>query len=539
MNAVLAACLLICVTAGNVDPTQSVFCDICHFLGDEVNGRVLTNDAKREVIYLAKSVCSRLPFFSAECDLAIDQHGKDWVDQLFSLFDVDSICSKAHLCAATGEYPRFSKLEDGEKCTACMDGLDMVKMIIESDDMKGLLHVIVNETCMAAGGNVGSCEQIVDTIIDQILGNLVPMFNVKALCVNAGACPATDLDISKPTDLSCTVCKDVFGIMSTTVNAPEVEELIEITVNQSCQLIGFGVEQCEHVFLYLAGSLLDSVKMAVKPDFICGKMGSCPNIDMPFLSNLRDDEGCKACMDGLDIVDIILKSNETLDLVNIAVDEICMAIGGDIDTCKSIITGILDPIIENLITLFDPASLCKQAGVCPAYLDTKWEGGIFCEACIDGVLELKNIAEDHETDDMLNELTNIVCNTVQIPFCKSIIGAVIKESLADVENLNPNVTCTNIGACTADITPVPQLDFIPLPEKVGDTCSECTMIAGEIISLLENETVDSFVKEAITELCTVLPISDCETTIDGYFDQIVALLKNLDGKTLCSLVGLC
>ena len=544
MKAVLAVCLLVCVTAGNVDPTQSVFCDICHFLGDEVNGRVLTDDAKREVIFLAKTVCSHLPLFSKECDLAIDQHGKDWVDQLFSLFDVDSICSKAHLCAAT-EYPRFSKLEDGEKCTACMDGLDLVKMIIESEDMKGLLHVIVNETCMAAGGDVASCEQVVDTIIDQILGNLVPMFNVKTLCVNAGACPATDLEFSKPTDLSCTVCKDVFGIMSTTVNAPEVEELIEITVNQSCQLIGFGVEQCEHVFLYLAGSLLDNVKMMVNPDYICGKMGSCPKVDIPFLSSLGDDEGCKACMDGLDIVDIILKSNETMDLVNIAVDEICMAIGGDVDTCKSIIIGILDPIIENLVNLFDPASLCKQAGACPAYQNTKWEGGIFCQACIDGVLELKNIAEDHETDDMLNELTNIVCNTVDIPFCKSIIGAVIRESLSDVENLNPNVTCANIGACTADVTmvtgagvtPVTKLDFIPA--KVGDTCSECTMVAGEIISLLENAEVDSLIKEAISELCTVLPISDCEATIDGYFDQIVALLKNLDGKTLCSLIGLC
>jgi len=278
--------------------------------------------------------------------------------------------------------------------------------------------------------------------------------------------------------------------------------------------------------------------MGVNPDYMCGKMGSCPKIDIPFTSTLKDDEGCKACMDGLDIVDIILKSNETMDLVNIAVDEICMAIGGDVGTCKSIIIGILDPIIENLVKLFDPASLCKQAGACPAYLNTKWEGGIFCDACIDGVLELKNIAEDHETDDMLNELTNIVCNTVQIPFCKSIIGAVIKESLSDVENLNPNVTCTNIGACTAaSVAPVTKLDF--LPEKVGDTCSECTAIAGEIITLLQNDEVDSLIKEAISELCTVLPISDCEATIDGYFDEIVALLKNLDGKTLCSLVGLC
>jgi len=204
-----------------------------------------------------------------------------------------------------------------------------------------------------------------------------------------------------------------------------------------------------------------------------------------------------------------------------------------VETCEGIVGGILDPIIKNLIAMFDPASLCKQAGACPALLNTKWEGGIFCDACKDGVLELQNIAEDHETDAMLNELTDILCNTIKIPFCQTVIGSIVKEALQNVESLNPNVTCANIGACTSAVTEVTSV------EKLGDTCSECTMIAGEIITLLENEQVDSLIKEAITELCTVLPISDCETTLDGYFDELVALLKSLDAKTLCSLIGLC
>ena len=527
----LLVSLVVCSGAAHVDPNQSVLCDICQFLGDEVNSRVLTDNAKREVIHLAKAACSKLPFFSKECDLAVDQHGKDWVDQLFSLFDVDVLCSKAHLCTSEVDF----RLRDGEACTACMDGLDLVKMIIESEDMKGLLHVVVNETCMAAGGNVPSCEALVDTIIDQILGNLVPMFNVKALCVNAGACPA-ELHVTPPSELGCTVCKDVFGIVSTTVNAPEVEELIQISVNQTCQLIGFGVEQCEHVFLYLAGSVLDNVKMAVKPDYICGKLGSCSKsaAPCPYLSSLRDDEGCKACMDGLDLVDQILKSNDTLDLVHIAVDEVCKAIGGDVDTCKSIVDGILDPVIQNLITLFDPASLCKQSGACPALRHTKWEGGIFCEACVDGVLELKNIAEDHETDDMLNELTEILCSSIKIPFCKSVIGSIIKESLEDVENLDPNVTCANIGACTSTQQRPEQ------PARVGDTCSECKMVTGKILAFIEDPKEVLKVMQVIHELCPMLPISDCETTLDDYYQRFVILLKYMfNAETICEIIGLC
>ena len=320
MKVTLLAFLLVCsAAAAHIDPDQSVLCDVCEFLGDEVKGRILTDDAKRKVIYVAKAVCAHIPLFSKECDLAVYEHGKDWVDMLFRLFDVDVLCSKAHLCANKVEFPR---LGEGEACTACMEGLDLVKTIIESEDMKGLLHVVVNETCMALSGNVASCETLVDTIIDQILGNLVPMFNVEALCVNAGACPAT-LQFEKPTELGCTVCKDMFGIISTTVNSPELDELIQISVNQTCQMIGFGVEQCEHVFLYLAGSVLDNVKMAVEPNFACGRIGSCPVSAAPLFSAVRNNEGCKACMDGLDLVQQILKSDELLDLVNIAIDETC------------------------------------------------------------------------------------------------------------------------------------------------------------------------------------------------------------------------
>ncbi|XP_063676805.1 prosaposin-like [Bolinopsis microptera] len=526
-------CLVLSVAAGNVDPAENVLCDVCRFIGDEVTGRVLTQEAKSKVINLAKAVCSQIPVFSKECDLAVSQHGKDWVDTLFRLFDVDMLCSKAHLCTST---TMDFALRDGEACTACMDGLDMVKMIIESEDMKGLLHVVVNETCMAVAGDAASCEALVDTVLDQILGNLVPMFNVKALCVNSGACPAQLA--SKPTEIGCTVCQDVFGIVSNTVNSPEVEELIEITVNQTCLLVGFGVDQCEHVFLYLASSILDSVKLAVKPDYICANMGSCPVSDTFELTPVKGKEGCKACMDGMDLVDQILKSNSTIDLLHIAIDEICIAIGGDVGTCEGIIEGTLDPIINNLIAMFDPASLCKQAGSCPALENTKWEGGVFCEACVDGVLELQNIAEDTETDEMLDELTDILCNVIQIPFCNTVIGSIIKESLADVESLNPNTTCANIGACS-NLDNQETVSSYEVSSSVGDTCSECTMIAGELITLLENQQVDALLKEAISEICTVLPISDCETTLDGYFDQIVALLKNMDAKTLCSLIGLC
>jgi len=612
---------------------QGLLCDVCEFVGDEVNKRILTKETREQVVKVAGLVCDKLPIFGKECKSTVEEYGDDLVDKLFKLFNVETICAKAHLCQTKNDIPAFFGVSDSEGCKACMDGLTIVKIIIDSDQFEDLLDITVTEICMAAGGDVKTCTAISTTIVNQIAENLRPMFVPAALCQSAGACPATDLLAdAKVSGSGCIVCKDSFQIIKNLLTSAEVSEILDVAIDETCIAMGFGVETCEKLAGTIFHEILDNLMASFDPDFICGHLGSCPQKPCPFLASLgADSEGCKACVDALGIVQQILEAPATIDLVHIAVDETCVAIGGDAKTCEAIVDGIIDPIITNLITLFKPRSLCAQAGACPASLlsvpnkmgcvacedtfsiikkvlesdelaelvhlginktcgaiggaagrqcimilsvvvdnsrlqllplfnphavcaqtgacpahleESNLQGGIFCDFCKDSVLELKNIAADQATDAMLDEITAIICNTVKIPFCKTVIGSVVQQELTSILALDANSTCTNVGACTPDFTvETVAVETVAVEtvavETVGDTCSECESIANEIVALLKNEEVDSLIKEAITEICTVLPIANCEATIDGYFDQIVALIKNMTGKDICGLIGLC
>ena len=246
MKAVLlAVCLLGVSLSVSVFPRgevqsqeQDFLCDLCEFLGDEVNTRVLNAETKTMIMTVAEQACLSLPIFAKECDQILNAYGKDWMDAAFEMFDKEKICAKAHMCQSKVAVPDFFSLGEGEGCTACLDGLRMVKMLISSDDMKDILHVVVNETCIAIGGDEATCEALVDTIIDQILGNLVPMFDEEALCAHAGACPAQTLQSLIKTDPGCSLCKDIFTITQNILENDKLMEVATIAINETCK---FGV----------------------------------------------------------------------------------------------------------------------------------------------------------------------------------------------------------------------------------------------------------------------------------------------------------
>ena len=539
---VLLTCFIAAISAVHEDPQQSLLCDVCHFTAKEIKMRVLGESGKEEAMGLAADVCliisNYTPKWGEKCFKILNKHGIEAINYIFEhVPDVEAYCDEIifedeYICPHNDTaHNAFFQLKEGERCQACKDGLDMVKTLISSDDMKDMIHVIVNETCMAIGGDVASCEAVTDSVIDEILGNLLPMFKVDALCQFAGACPVPHWLEMHSSELGCLLCKDGFGILERIFASPELADIVNVAVNQTCQLIGYGEDSCLFVGKFVATKLLSTLKQVVEPATVCGKVGACPLTPAPkyIPDTLQDGEGCKACVDALKIVDSILKANETMDLVHVAVHETCMAIGGDVDTCTKIIEGVIDPILTRAIAMFDPAALCKQSGACPSLQLDSPEGGMFCNFCIDGILELQNIAKDKETNDMISELTSIACNAIKIPFCKAIIGVAVKDALQGITGLNANSTCSSLQACT-------KLH----EENLGDACSTCTMVTNLVINgIVGNSEFKALVDAAISGICGVCPYKQCVPIMNAGFAQVVNMIKSFGGRGLCSLFGLC
>lgn len=312
--------------------------------------------------------------------------------------------------------------------------------------------------------------------------------------------------------------------------------MVHIAVNESCIAStsnSHSVDVCEKLAGKIADEILGNLLPLFDTEGICASMGVCTS-SSPLLQTTP--EGCKACVAALDLVDVVLKSNDLKDLADVAMDELCIVMGGRVDVCQKILRGVIDPIITNVVQLFDPKMLCSQAGACPAKQVTGVSlvgSNVFCDPCKEAIIELHNIVEDNETDVLLTELSAILCNFIDIPFCKSVTAAIINESLADLDTTDPSGTCASIGACNS------ALAFYDTPSKLEDNCSECTSIATQVKAALSNPEIVTLLKDAVGELCSVLPITDCAETLDGYLDQAVALIKTLDPKTLCTLIGMC
>ena len=499
------------------------------------DGMTLLNDvikspATKDLLHItAAEVCISLGGPIDTCQKIMNGIIDPIYDNTVKLFDANSICKSVGSCPAS----LMENLGEGEGCTACIDGFRMVKMLISSDEMKDILHVVVNETCIAIGGDEAACEALVDTIIDQILGNLVPMFDEEALCAHAGACPAQTLQSLIKTDPGCSLCNDIFTITQNILDNDKLIEVVIIAINETCKFAPFGAtgeEYCNLASNWMFFQVLEKLTAMVDPKHICGDIGGCPLTMFPVVTTLKSDEGCRSCVDGLELVDIIIKSDAVRDLVRVTVSEICMSIGGAVNVCEKIMNGIFDPIIDNAVKLFDPKSLCQKSGACPTLESDMGADGIFCDFCVEGVLELHNIAKDQETDVMLTDLTNIICNLGQIPFCKSIMATVVKQVLSNMETLSANQTCANIGACSTATFLAPALG--------NELCDECKMISQLAITAMNTE-LNGEIKTAVGQVCAYIPISGCEKLVDGYVDEILEVLDEMDPKTICAAMGLC
>ena len=440
------ACSQLAVCATTISPLQdSIQCEMCEFLGDEVVKRVLTNATIDEVLAATEKVCSELPFVSNECSALVKEYGHFYLDLLVGSIDVQQLCSKIGLCSQQVRHLIESTellqvirkgLQDEEECKACTDGMDVVQTILTSKDTLDLVHIAVHEICGLT--TVAFCEVIADTAIDQFLDKLIPMFNPDAICKQIGACPAPQVVASLVGDDSalCVGCHDLLGEVKKVANDPET-----IAINKDLAPV-----ICELVSIPFCNSLITK--------FLEGTLVKAQNLD---------------------------------------VEQTCVAL----DACSGAVAEVGD--------------VCSE-----------------CAQIADLVIkELQDPAVQQQIEAVLDQ----ACSILPIPDCKETLHSYMVMIETIISGMDGKTVCGYAGLCSSVQETV--------RNSVGDTCSECTMIAGELITLLENQQVDALLKEAISEICTVLPISDCETTLDGYFDQLVALLKNLDAKTLCSLIGLC
>ncbi|XP_029962339.1 prosaposin isoform X2 [Salarias fasciatus] len=370
--------------------------------------------------------------------------------------------------------------------------------------------------------------------------------NVKtaSLCGAVPHCQQNVWNQPQMKTVPCDLCKEVLTVVAQILKDNATESEVLGYLEKACQLIpdqGLTAECKELVDDYypiLMGILTGELE---DPAVVCGAMGLCksqqsalgevltheqlvsndiPQVDLsqhvaPFLLNVPGllypqesskqeapkneapkEEGGEVCQDCIKLLtDAQAAAKENSSFVNAMIQKIesqCDQLGpGMSDLCKQYISQYAPLVVQQFLSM-DPKDICSLAGF---------------------------------------------CDSVQKAFPMLKLQPALAVSAPKVLPAAKLVPATKV-ASASDKLPK---GLVRVRESPG--CAICEFVMKQLESMLEDQTTEEEVIQAVEKVCTFLPstlTTQCKDLIETYGQAIIELLvQQADPKTVCTVLALC
>ncbi|XP_033835794.1 prosaposin [Periophthalmus magnuspinnatus] len=360
--------------------------------------------------------------------------------------------------------------------------------------------------------------------------------NVKtaSLC---GAVPHCQQNVwNKPQlkTVPCDLCKEVAIVVEQILKDNATEGEILGYLEKACQLIpdeGLTAQCKEIVDSYypiligiITGELSD-------PGVVCGAMGLC-----------RSEEAALAEVQAKER----LQSNEI----------------PQVDLSQAV-----SPLLLNIPQLLYPQESPKKE-------TSKQDNDLVCDDCIKFITDAQAAIKSNSSyvDSMIAKIEQ-QCDLLGpglSDMCKQYISQYAPLVVEQLLSMDPKELCCDAGFCSSMKKSVPMLGLLPAMTKpaaksipafkmvpatkvegnkrmirVRDspTCAICEFVMKQLEAMLEDETTEEEVIQAVEKVCTMLPSSltaQCQDLIETYGKAIIELLvQQADPKTVCTVLALC
>ncbi len=264
-------------------------------------------------------------------------------------------------------------------------------------------------------------------------------------------------------------------------------------------------------------------------------------------TNVDGKSSCLLCEFTMQKLEKFLEDGHNVDEIKDYLDGLCdEAPGAYKDTCKSFVDGYAPMIIDMIASEIHPSQICKELKLCSAPAPVPPKKSASCETCRIVTEEVFSVFSSKDDQDMVKNVLESICYRFPEYIDEPCERFVDKYSAAFLDfiskNLTPEQFCDALDMCSAEEDLAIAVYGI---DKASDdsACIICEYIISYLDKALTNKTNEEEIKQALEEVCDVLPSSvknQCDSFVEAYTDMVIQLLTGeVTPKEVCGYLGLC
>ncbi|XP_058241649.1 prosaposin isoform X2 [Hemibagrus wyckioides] len=330
----------------------------------------------------------------------------------------------------------------------------------------------------------------------------------------------------------CDLCKEVVAVVDKLLKDNSTQAEVLSYLEKVCQLVpdeGLS-SQCKEIVDNYFPVLVDIIKGELdNPEVLCSALGLCVTQQEVF---------AKAQ----------LMSNEIPEMD---------------------LTQRISPLLLNIPQLLYPGENFNKEKETSAKEDSQ-----VCEDCIKFITDTQDAAKKNSTfiSSMIEQIES-QCDLLGpgiADICKQYVSQYAPLIFQQLMSMQAKDICCRAGFCDATPESVPLLNLVPaksIPAKKtfpatklvkpssinpakkmvrardSPQCAICEYVMKELERIIQYQTTESEVVQAVEKVCSILPSTlsaQCKDLIETYGQAIIELLlQEADPKTVCSILGLC
>ncbi|XP_065668839.1 uncharacterized protein LOC100208544 isoform X8 [Hydra vulgaris] len=567
------------VSHKNVSP-KSVSCELCTMAMSSLEDILKGNETKAEVKQALEQVCGFLPAsLKSECDQLVDTYSNQIVDLIVAeLSDPNSICKQIGLCASKIKKVMTKTVKQdvkqGVTCELCTMVISYLENILKGNETKAEIKQTLEQVCGFLPASVKSeCDQLVVSYSDEIIDLIIELADPNSICKLIGLCTSqvNKVEQIQPKGVSCELCTMAMSSLEDILKGNETKAEVKQALEQACGFLPASLKsECDQLVDTYSDEIVDLIVAELSdPNAICKQIGLCASkikkvMTKTVKQGVKQGVTCELCTMVISYLENILKGNETKAEIKQTLEQVCGFLPASVKSeCDQLVVSYSDKIIDLIIELADPNSICKLIGLCTSQVNKVKQTqpkSDSCELCTMAMSSLEDILKGNETKAEVKQALEQVCGFLPASLkseCDQLVDAYSDQivDLVVAELSDPNAICKQIGLCTSKINKVmtktekqsvkqlSQVNKVKQAQPKGDSCELCTMAMSSLEDILKGNETKAEVKQALEQVCGFLPASlksECDQLVDTYSDDIVDLIIQLtDPNTICKQIGLC